>query len=149
MSECKNGFVGQKKIADCLKGFFTMNWPTYYPESCPPQDSLETDGQVYRLVSADGPAENDFLPYWIKCPQRREEFQVKNQVCESCGLSVYRSLEDIKRLQRRIRHLPEKIGVANLDHSKGRIKRTFGKTHYTWWVPVSVEDPANLFKIVA
>ncbi len=126
-----------------------MVWPPHFPESCPPDDSIEAEGDVYRLVEGEPPKKEDFVSYWVKSPEKRKKYKALGFACEFCGLSVLRSLEDAKRLSRRIQHLPKKVAVATLDPSMGRMKNTFSTKHYTWWVPVSVREPALLFKNIA
>lgn len=89
------------------------------------------------------------MSHWIKYPEKREQYEALSRACEACGLSVFRSLEDTQRVSRRIPHLPKKISVATLDPSMGRMKNTFSAEHYTWWIPVSVREPALLFRNVA
>ncbi len=126
-----------------------MVWPPHFPEACPPDDSIEANGDVYRLVSGKTPKKEDFFSHWIKYPEKRKKIKVSGQACIACGLSVFRSLEDVRRISRRIPTLPKKISVATLDPSMGRMKNTRSAEHYTWWVPVSVREPALLFKNVA
>lgn len=123
-----------------------MVWPPHFPESCPPDDSIEAEGDVYRLVEGEPPKKEDFVSYWIKYPEKRKIYKKLGQACESCGLSIFRSLEDAKRISRRVQHLPKKIAVATLDSSMGRMKNTFYPEHNTWWLPVSVREPALLFR---
>ena len=127
-----------------------MAWPSYYPIACPPDDTVEPHGDVYRLVSGEVPDKKDFLSYWIKFPNRRKSYQTKGEACEACGLSVSMALEDAKRLRRVIPQFrASKIAMARLAPSQGRIKNTRGRRHYTWWVPKAVGDPSALFSVVA
>lgn len=126
-----------------------MVWPPHFPEACPPDDSIEANGDVYRLVSGEPPKKEDFVSHWIKYPEKRKQYEALGRACEACGLSVFRSSEDAQRISRRVQHLPKKISVATLDPSMGRMKNTFSAEHYTWWIPVSVREPALLFRNVA
>lgn len=126
-----------------------MNWPSHFPKTCPPDDSLEASGDVYRLVGGEPPKKEDFISHWVKSPHNRKVYAAKGKACEFCGLSVFRTMEDARRLSRRVRHLPKKIAKATLGPSMGRIKNTGNEDHCTWWVPTSVKNPAILFKNVA
>lgn len=105
-----------------------MVWPPHFPEACPPDDSIEANSDVYRLVSGEPPKKEDFVSHWIKYPEKRKHYEVLG---EACGLSVFRSSEDAQRISRRVQHLPRKISVATLDSSMGRMKNTFSANHYT------------------
>ena len=126
-----------------------MVWPSYFPKACPPDDSIKANSDVYRLVEGEPPKKEDFVSYWIKYPEKQEIYRKLGHTCETCGLSVFRSLEDAQRISRRVQHLPKKVAVATLDSTMGHIKNTNNPEHYTWWVPISVREPALLFKNIA
>ena len=59
--------------------------------------------------------------------------------CERCGLSVFRKIEELRRM---LRHLWNKypartygshVVKRELSASDGKIKQTRGPGHYTWW----------------
>lgn len=129
-----------------------MNWPSYFPNSCPPKDSSQTNGDVYRFVSDDTPTSSDFTSFWIKFPNRRMDFERRGQHCQCCGLSVAKSIEDLENKRKLVpRFKNMRIAGATLTPSDGRIRNTpmgRDKKHYTWWIPLDVEKPEQLFKVV-
>ncbi len=119
-----------------------MKFPDYFPAECPPTTAKKTDLMVYRLVDNNPPNINDFSSWrelnpHQECPQNITEFQ-------TCGISVFTSLEDIKRAKRKIPRLrKKKIAQANLTPDLGLIIATpsqnTGQSHHTWWIPLNTQ----------
>jgi len=129
-----------------------MDWPSHFPPECPPPESADANGDVYRIVNGKKPAEGDFVSYWFLKPQMRAralEAGNTDKACQLCGLSVYLTLADIERLQRRVRHLGKgQIAVGHLN-GEGKLLDTGDGGHHTWWISRQLEKPWESFKVVA
>ncbi|KHD08392.1 hypothetical protein PN36_02060 [Candidatus Thiomargarita nelsonii] len=128
-----------------------MTWPSHFPPKCPPEKAANLDGQIYRLISGNFPKKKDFQSYCLQYPNRNWG----GKTCQACGLSVHTSLEDClenyNRLKRRIPSLRKKIAVARGNNAMGKILNTPSKedsSHHTWWLPVELEKPWELFEVV-
>ena len=107
-------------------------WPSFFPPQCPPSDSQAASGRVYRLVSTVPPSEDDFRSYY-------EEDPVKwAGDCKACGVSVFRDINDLQRLTRRVRAMNPFVATKVLEHADGRLMHTApvpSNSHHTWWTP--------------
>ena len=110
----------------------TMTYREPLPEDCPPDDAWEITGHraVYRLVRNNPPTDDDFRSQRAENPHR-----VFHRVteCQSRGLSVFADQRDAER-QTEISRLKE-LAVCRVDlfAGAGRIQKTGGSSHYTWW----------------
>jgi len=119
----------------------TMNWPSFFPASCPPAASLPADGEVYRLTEGTRPGPRDFLSHRELFPKRR----LPVSECAACGISVYRDRHDITTLVRRIPKMLDRLQSLAL----GVLRADFGvvvptpsreeHSHCTWWIPLEAE----------
>lgn len=124
-------------------------WPQSFPKDCPPAESQEPEGRVYRLVSANPPGKKDFLSYHELDPVKWEGN------CRACGLSVFRDISDAKRLLRRVRAMEkmkefEFIASGSLEKSDGKLMYTppvQQNSHHTWWIPLGW-NRHNAFSVV-
>ncbi len=70
----------------------------------------------------------------------------------ACGLSVYRDLQDVRRLQARVAaHRGKPVAAGELTSELGVTKPTPTRkesSHTTWWLPDGV-DPSPQFTIVS
>lgn len=125
-----------------------LDWPGHFPASCPPEGAESTDGEVYRLVSPDGPKNADFVSHKVLSPHKNWG----KKECQACGLSVHTTQNGGERLKRRIPALRKKqSAVARLRPPHGLLLNTPSSAdseHHTWWVPVSLQDPSALFTLV-
>lgn len=149
MASASIGLCGAELIikrSTCMSDEF--EWPSYYPDTCPPSNAEAASGQVYRLVDEGGPADEDFVCHKLIYPYKDWE----DKECQACGLSVHPSLESSDRLKRRIPALRNKrAAVASLQAKHGLLMRTpssADKAHHTWWVPASLQSPCALFSAV-
>jgi hypothetical protein len=129
-----------------------MKWPEHFPNACPPSDSSDCRGRIFRIVKNGGPEESDFLSYWVLKPERQPGWLKTGRACNACGLSVLISMEDALEVLEIVQGIGDKIAVAEFEAGTGKIKHTPSgrhENHHTWWVPVHVEKPWTLFKIVA
>lgn len=124
-----------------------MQWPSHFPNDCPPEDSQSANGEFYRLVRHNPPKERDFKSYREEQPER--EYKDIPE-CQLVGLSVYSDLDGIIRLLERIPALRKKRRPAKgeLIPDLGRIKNTGkDKSHHTWWLPIG-KMPWEIFYVV-
>lgn len=111
------------------------------PENCPPPDAISPKGmRVFHLLKSIpiDPA-GDFrskLTRELSLPPVHRTLK-QSQFCQSCGLSVYTNLEDIRNMQKVAKGLNKKVvGVKNLEMNHGKIKSTptnDASSHHTWW----------------
>lgn len=118
-----------------------------FPEECPPDDATEVEEErVLRLVRNTPPTIEDFVPLVIERPGRN----FGNLLCQACGLSIYKNLEDVHRLQRRVGgHRDKPIAAGRIVPELGVVKPTPNRhadTHTTWWLYRGV-DPSPLFEV--
>jgi hypothetical protein len=124
-----------------------MQWPTYFPENCPPASAKDTEaGEVYRLVDQNPPTEHDFIPHRLRFPEK-----IFLNECKACGLSILTRVEDIVKLRKRVPALRNKfIASGNLAPNMGRMTHTpqNGNSHHTWWIPNNVKVAVNFQVII-
>ena len=102
------------------------------PEDCPPPQAEEiaVPRIVYRLVGNDPPVDDDFSSWRVKNPGE----QPRNaSECHARGLSVYSRSRDVRRLIELSGATEARVCEVALDGGAGRIQKTSGRSHYTWW----------------
>ena len=124
-----------------------MPYREQLPEGCPPNEAEEitTRRIVYRLVSSNPPTYDDFRSQRALKPDH--DFRNATE-CQARGLSVFadrRAAEE--RLKRRNMRGKMVCEVA-LDRGSGRIQKTGGSHHYTWW-PLADFDILSNCRVVA
>lgn len=108
-------------------------FPDWFVTDCPPEDATEASGTIYRFVEHIPIDAKEFLSYHEtgERPQGRP--------CERCGLSVFRKVDDVRRLLRHLwKSYPGKkygpnIVRRELAEADGKTKQTGGNGHHTWW----------------
>ncbi len=119
-----------------------MTYREPLPECCSPDDAEEitTPRILYRLVRSNPPTDNDFRSQRAERPTAR--FNVSE--CQARGVSVYVNFHDAERQTRR----PKLKGLAvcklDLTTRAGRIRKTGGTSHHTWWPYADYDILANL-----
>lgn len=120
-------------------------WFDDFPEQCPPDDARNDTLQVFRLVSNNPPASDDFLSNIRESPHRKFPDEI---LCNAHGVSVYRTYEDIlntrKRFPKPLGH--KKIALGTITPIDGFVKETGGASHITWWL--QTEEPHKTFSEV-
>ena len=119
-------------------------WPSFYPDQCPPAEATPAQGVVLRLVRNDPACEEDFLAWSV------EHGLSTSKPCQSCGVSVFDKLDDVRRMQRRVPSQRRKaVAQGQLTPEMGVVMPTPGRerSHRTWWIPSGVE-PAGAFRVV-
>lgn len=123
----------------------TVNWPSFFPQQCPPADAKDASGEVFRFVSSDPPSARDFESWAQSNPKK----WMGN--CKASGLSVFTARADLARMVKRVRGLTrgKLIARANLTPEAGKLKPTpnNGNSHHTWWAPAGF-DHAAAFKVM-
>jgi hypothetical protein len=127
-----------------------MHFRDHLPSGCPPLDANSQTMSVYYLVDDDLPTDQDFLSLAERNPNKT--WSDNSQLCQSCGLSVFTSINGVelaKNISRALRK--KKIAKGNLSEKSGKIKNTpsqrTGDTHHTWW-PSQDINPCVLFTVI-
>ena len=107
------------------------------PDDCPPDAAAEiTEPRlVYRLVRHNPPIDDDFRSQRAEKPDAI--FSVDE--CQACGLSVYARPRDAARQAARPNLRGTVVCRVRLIRGAGRILKTGGNSHYTWW-PLAAYD---------
>lgn len=109
-------------------------WPPALPADCPPPDAVAAGGRVFRLVDADPPGRDDFLPAAVASPGR----QFEGNECISFGLSVYLARDDAEATRDRYKGFRGKaVAEGWLEPRMGKTHRTptqSAPSHVTWWL---------------
>jgi len=121
----------------------SLQFPNNWPAECPPQDAVDADGIVYRIVNSDPTQDKDLESHFEtgRLP--------KAPPCLRCGLSVFRELRDATHQRQLMPKLGQWIAQATLQVTHGKTKPTPTKipTHTTWWAYDGVQR-ASLFAVV-
>jgi hypothetical protein len=120
-----------------------LKFPSDWPGDCPPQDAVDADGIVYRIVNNNPPQDKD-----LECHFESGRLP-KAPPCLRCGLSVFRDLTDAAHQRHLLPKLGKWIAQATLAANHGKAKLTNGKqpSHTTWWAYDGVKR-ASLFAVV-
>jgi len=109
-----------------------MKYREELPIDCPPHDAEEVavDMAVFRLVRDNPPTDEDFRSQRAEFPNRG--FPVDE--CTTRGLSVFsqekEAKEKILKIHRLRNHL---ICHVKLKSGAGKIRKSSGSSHITWW----------------
>jgi hypothetical protein len=106
-----------------------MNFPDSWPRDCPPEDAVDAEGDVFRIVKNDPPLPEDMASY-------HETGRLpKAPPCLRCGLSVFREIQDAMHQRLLLPKLGRWIakGTLQVEHGKTKLTRGAQPTHTTWW----------------
>lgn len=120
-----------------------MNFPATWPNDCPPQDAVDANGVVFRIVNNDPPIADDLASHF-------ETGKLPNAPpCLRCGLSVFREVRDAVHQKQLLPKLGRWIAKGTLKSDHGKTKLTTGKqpTHTTWWAYEGISRE-TLFAVV-
>lgn len=109
-------------------------FPAYFPDCCPPVDSNDAGGAVFRIVKDENLTDEDFLSH--------HELGLAHTAdqCRRCGVSVFNSFENALHLQKIKPRLGNAISKGELNHSAGKMLLTNKKSgHIDWWAYDSVD----------
>lgn len=114
------------------------------PDNCPPDDVVEANGEVFRLIAGKNPTKEDFESTSHRSPKRSF-----GDNCIASGLSVYRNKADILQTLNRVPALRKhNHGIAKgiLTPKLGVILDTpnNGDSHLTWWLAAE-QSPWQVF----
>ena len=120
-----------------------VTFPKTWPTACPPQDAVNADGEVYRIVDHDPPVSADLASHFETGRLPRAS------PCLRCGVSVFREPRDAEHQRSLMPKLGRWIskGALHIDHGKTKLTAGHQPTHTTWWAYEGV-NRAGLFTIV-
>ncbi len=135
-----------------------MEWYNHLSHDCPPSDAEPAKGKFYRLIKKEHtcPRLEDFRSWREEhVGEQLSSEHLSNGIteCQACGLSVWPSLDDARRSQRRVpAHRRGVPAQGSLTPDLGLVKHTpplkaKASTHHTWW-PRSEVKPWEFFQIV-
>jgi hypothetical protein len=108
-------------------------FPDWFVADCPPDGAANTSGTVYRFVATVPSVPEEFRSY-------HETGERPNAPpCQRCGLSVFRTVDDVRRLLRFLwkaypgRSFGPHVLKRELAPDDGKIQPTGGHGHHTWW----------------
>jgi hypothetical protein len=124
-----------------------MKFPDFFPDSCPPSDSVSANGDFYRVVNdKDGRTlkKEHLKSHREKQPNRT--FPPDYAECELCSVSLLKDLEEAKSFAKFLLALPSnrnnigRIAYGTLSAEMGKIKHTPKPesnqlSHHDWWYP--------------
>ena len=109
-----------------------MEWFEELSLSCPPSDATDCKGTYYR-VSFGNPAESrDFFSQKRLAPNK----QFKGEGIDECivrAVSIFAELNDAKNLLKLPKFKNAHIAELKFKEQDGKMKKTFKKSHYSWW----------------
>lgn len=106
-------------------------WPAFFPANCPPSDTIEATGTVYRFVKNDPPIPSDFASH-VETGRR-----FHGDECQACGLSVFRNLEDLNDMRSRVKAFRSQYtAIGNLNTGVVKFTPASAASHHSWWLPV-------------
>ncbi len=110
-----------------------MEWFEKLPDKCPPEDAVEPNHEVfYRITKGSQVTNTDFFSQQKEDPSKVFIGEGIDE-CITRAVSVFRIKKDA---QKKI-HLPKfkggYIAEITLDKKDGLIKKTFSKSHFSWW----------------
>lgn len=109
-----------------------MKYREPLPADCPPDDAedITADMTVFRLVRGNPPTDDDFRSQRVESPNRK--FPVDE--CTTRGLSVFSLEKDAKEKTLKIHRLRDHlIYHVKLTTGAGKIRKSSGSSHITWW----------------
>ena len=124
-------------------------FPDFFPEGCPPEDSIQENIEVYRMIVGENPNSADFKSFHelgrtaSKIPYPFMEY----------GLSVNKDLNELKKIVKAAPVMKKKfknIARGVLSNETGVIKHTptkQQKNHITWWMFKDI-NACNYFNTV-
>jgi hypothetical protein len=104
------------------------------PDQCPPSDAISpTDGQeFYRLAFNDPPTREDFDSQTKKGLSGAKRQYPGVDPCLLCACSLWETVAQAKGARKRGSNSP--IVCVVLDSTAGKIKKTFSRGHFSWWI---------------
>lgn len=105
-------------------------WFESLPDACPPTDARVPQNEVYyRFAESDPPTEIDFLSVRARWPERK----VDCDECEARSLSVWDSLDQMRKALSGYKPFRNRIPVAITLTSESGVVKCTKANHYSWW----------------
>lgn len=111
---------------------FPLKYRESLPADCPPAEADEVDEvvDVYRLVRTLPPTDSDFRSQRAEHPERA--FTNVSE-CQATGVSVFTSAQEARKKLASVRFRGMHVCRVRLRNGAGRILKTGGGSHHTWW----------------
>lgn len=107
-------------------------WFEELPKECPPADSQECNGVYYRVACGNPATSADFFSQRMLAPTKAFMGMGIDE-CVVRAVSVFAELDDARHLLKLPKFKNAKIAQVNLQPDDGNIKKTFKKSHHSWW----------------
>ncbi len=108
-------------------------WSEALPESCPPEEAYQCNGEnFYRLVAGDPARESDFFSHRKLYPTRI--FKVDE--CQARAVSVFSTKKEAEELRKKppFKNKNTVIARVTIRPKDGVVAQTgHNKKHYSWW----------------
>lgn len=108
------------------------NWFEELPEQCPPEDAKECNGVFFRIANGNPTTSADFFSQRKLQPSKI----FKGEGIDDCIVKSISLFSDKKEIEKRMK-LPKfrkaVIAEVKLEPKDGKIKKTFGVSHYSLW----------------
>jgi hypothetical protein len=125
-------------------------WPGFFPDECPPSESLPMTGICFRFVLNEKPFSEWIMSPW-ELKKKKDWTLPKGDDCADCALSAFetpnQAIEFItvckmfKKFHLALFKIETETGVRDTDRGDG---------HFNWWLPLrcdklSLERDAEIF----
>ena len=134
-----------------MTSLISWNWPSDFPQGCPPEQASAADGSYYRIVKNDPPEPDDFVSVYHLNRDRAilEIRRGRRSECETKGLSVFMDRDDAIRCAHQYPKIGNRVATVALTPKSGKTLQTGGisESHHTWW-KVADFDPLTTVQVV-
>ncbi|QLH67075.1 hypothetical protein HXV88_11735 [Aeromonas veronii] len=117
------------------------NWPSDFPENCPPEEATVSGDVFYRLVDCIPPTKDDFLRSCDEPRNKGRDIKSASDVINVHGLSIFRDERDAwktkDKYKRPMRNKKLVSGALNAD--LGVVAQTYTPSHHTLWLYENAE----------
>ena len=120
----------QCQVIRFVKRKRTVNFPSAWPQGCPPENAEAASGELFRVAKTNPPSAEDFKSH--------EELGKKSTgpQCLRVGLSLFQTIDDAEHLTQLFPKLGRYVLRGQLQPHHGVTKLTPSNrypTHTTWW----------------
>ncbi|ELY3855409.1 hypothetical protein ABN357_05765 [Providencia rettgeri] len=115
-------------------------WPDFYPAFVPPKSAFDAEGELFRLVICDPPAQACFASTYEEDKRRLNACNSREKKECVYGTSFFNSYEGAKNNQDKFPQAlgNKKIAKGELIAKMGKMKQTFvNPAHFTVWLRVN------------
>lgn len=109
-----------------------MEWFEILPPSCPPADAMDCKGIYYRIANGNPAQSEDFFSHRKLQPDKVFKGEGIDE-CIVCSLSVFSDKEEAQKKLKLPKFRKAVIVEISLEGKDGKMKKTFGPAHYSWW----------------